>query len=89
MGVALFVAGQLLAPVWTIGLGCVTTLRTSMPEAAINKQGDPLDLEEKIRPPRDVFRANPPANEPISDKVRSETEFRCRIGSRFNCPHVS
>jgi hypothetical protein len=60
-----------------------------VPETTIDEHGDPLDLEEKVRPSKDVVRANTPASKPISDKVRSKAQFRCRVGRRFDGPHIS
>jgi hypothetical protein len=55
LGIALLVAGQLLAPVWAIRFGYVAASGAAMPEASVDKYRDALSRKEKIRAARSVL----------------------------------
>jgi hypothetical protein len=86
--IALFIAGQLLAPVRAIRLGYVPALRASVPEASIDEDGDTFVLEVEIRRTGDLPHSNLPSAHPVPYQMGPQKQFRRCIRPRFDRPHV-
>ncbi len=61
----------------------------SVPETTVYEDCNMFARKEKVRASRYVLHSNLPTSNPISDQVRSETQFRCCIGSRLDCLHIA
>ena len=68
LGISLLVAGQFLAPVWSVCLGRVAVFGASMPEASVDEYGYTLDCEEEVRAPWQGRDVHLPATSPEADQ---------------------
>jgi len=72
--IAHLVAGNLLIPVPSIAPGHPTMLRATMPEAAVNKHGQPLPPENEIRAAGQGS-ASAPAGDPVCAKESNQRQL--------------